>query len=79
MGGVCEGECMGDETLTLTRCHSCGLPQLYEVLEGRKSVCDRAYNLKGIKGKIYVFILFVILLKLISWHDALAYRSGEKR
>ena len=29
MAGVCEGECMGrssgDETLTLMRCHSCGV------------------------------------------------------
>ena len=34
MVGVCEGECMGlsprNEPLTLTRCHSCGWPQLYE-------------------------------------------------
>ena len=38
MVGVCEGEYMGrspgEESLTLTRCHSCGLPQLYEALEG---------------------------------------------
>ena len=36
MVGVCERECMGcsleDEPLTLMRCHSCGLPQLYEAL-----------------------------------------------
>ena len=36
--GVCEGECIGyrpgDEPLTLTRCHSCELPQLYEIIEG---------------------------------------------
>ena len=35
--GVCEGECMGCslgyEPLTLMRCYSCGLPQLYESLE----------------------------------------------
>ena len=31
-GRVCEGECMGC-SLTLTRCHSCGLPQLYEAFE----------------------------------------------
>ena len=56
MAGVCEGEWMGhrteDEPLTLTRCRSCGLPQLYEALEGWKSVCGLAYNLRGIKGKI---------------------------
>ena len=38
MVGVCEGEGMGrsqgDEPLTFTRCHSCGLSQLYEALEG---------------------------------------------
>ena len=59
MAGVCEGEWMGrspgDESLTLTSCHSCGLPKLYEELEGWKSVCDLTYNLKGIKGKIFCF------------------------
>ena len=38
MAGVCEGECiglsLGDEPLTLTQCHNCELPQLYEALEG---------------------------------------------
>ena len=28
------------------------IPQLYEALDGWKSVCGRAYNLKGINGKI---------------------------
>ena len=46
---------LGDEHLTMTRCHSCVLPQLYEALEGWKSVCGRAYNLKGIKGKFLFF------------------------
>ena len=55
------GRCPGDEPLTLTRCHSCGLPQLYEALEGWKSVCGRVYNLKGIKGKFSVFLLFLKL------------------
>ena len=53
-GGVCEEECMGrspwDESLTLTRRHSCVLSQLYEAFEGWNSVCGRAYNLNGIKG-----------------------------
>ena len=44
-----------------TRCHSCGLPQLYEALEVWKSVCNRAYNLKSIKGKISVFVFFLNL------------------
>ena len=65
MAGFCEGECMGrspgDEPLTLTRYHSCGLPQLYEACEGWKSVCGRAYNLKEIKGKFSVFLLFIKL------------------
>ena len=46
---------LGDEPLTLTRYHSCGLRQLYKALEGWKSVCGRAFNLKGIKGKIFCF------------------------
>ena len=69
MEGVCEGECMehspGDGPLTLKRCHSCGLSQLYEALELRKSVFGRAYNLKSIKGNflfISSFMHFVSLL-----------------
>ena len=54
IGVICEGECMGrspeDEPLTLTTCHSCVLPQLYEALEG--------WN---IKGKFYVFLLYLKL------------------
>ena len=53
--GECMGYSSGDEPLTLTRCHSCGMPKLYEVLEGWKAVCGRAYNLKVIKGKIFCF------------------------
>ena len=55
MAGLCEGECVGhrpgDEPLTLTKCHNCELPQLYESLEGWKSVC-------GIKGNISFFQSF---------------------
>ena len=44
MVGVCEGQCLGhsliDEPQTLMRCPSCGLPQLYEALEGWKSICS---------------------------------------
>ena len=69
MVGVCEGECMGcspgDEPLTLKRCHSCGLPQLYEAFEGWKSVCGRAYNLKPKKmAKMGNFSVFLLFLKL---------------
>ena len=55
------GSSLGNELLTLMRCHSCGLPQLYEALEGWKSVCGQAYNLNGIKGKISVFLHFLKL------------------
>ena len=62
---VCEEAYMGhslmDELLILMRCHICELPQLYKALEGWKSVCGQAYNLKGIKGKISVFLLFLKL------------------
>ena len=45
MAGVCEGECVEerspvDEPLTLTICHSCGLPEIYETLEGWKSATE---------------------------------------
>ena len=65
MVGVCERECM-------TRCHICGLSQLYEALEGCKSVCDRAYNLKGIKGKFSVFLLFLKLCFSITVAHSMA-------
>ena len=59
--GVCERECMGltpqDEPQTLMRCHSYGLN---EALEGWKYDCGQAYNLKGIKGKISVILLFLM-------------------
>ena len=62
MAGVCEGECIGcspgDEPLTLSRCHNCGLPQLYETFKGWKSICGQAYNLKGKKGTFSIFLLF---------------------
>ena len=48
------GRSPGHESQTLTRCHSCGLPQLYEEY-GWRFVCGRAYNLKGINEKIYLF------------------------
>ena len=65
MAEVCEGECMGrspgDESLTLIRSNICGLPQLYEAFEGWMSVCGRVNNLKDIKGKFSVFLLFLKL------------------
>ena len=53
--GFVRVECM-DEPLTLTRCHICGLLQLYE---GWKSIFGQAYNLKEIKGKFSAFLLFL--------------------
>ena len=50
------GHSLGDEPLTLTRCHSYMKP----LKDGSPSV-GQAYNLKGIKGKCSVFLL---LLKL---------------
>ena len=55
------GRSLRSEPLTLMKCHSCGLPHLYEALEGWKIVCGQTYNLKGIKEKIYVFLLFLKL------------------
>ena len=51
----------GDEPLTLTRCHSYGLSELYEAFEGWKSVDGQTYNLKGIKGKFSVCLIFLKL------------------
>ena len=65
MAGVCEGECMRrsprDEPLILMRCHSCGLPQLYEDPERWKSVYGRADSLKSIKENFSVFLVFLKL------------------
>ena len=65
MAGVCDGECM-----TLTRCYSCGLPQPYEV-SGWKFVCGKAYNFKGIKGKIS----FLFFPKLCSSFTVVHYHG----
>ena len=59
--GVCEAECMshspGDEPLTLTKCHSWDCHSYMKPLKGVSPFCGRVYNLKGIKGKISVFLL----------------------
>ena len=68
MVGASEGECMGhnpgDEPQTLTKCHICGLSQLYEAY-GWKFVCRRAYKLKDIKGKIYFFSFFLSFIFIL--------------
>ena len=75
-GGVCEGECLGrspgDESLTMTRCHSCGLPQLYETLERWKSLWPNL-QLKGGKIKKKIFLFFLVLLPFccLSFHGVM--------
>ena len=64
-GGVCKGECirrsLGNEPLTLTRCHNCGWPHLYEAFVRWKLVLWLNLQLKGIKGKCSVFFFFLKL------------------
>ena len=50
------GHSPGDEPLTLKRCHSCGLPQQYKPVRGGSPSVAELNNLKGIKGKISVFL-----------------------
>ena len=52
------GRSPGDEALTLTRSHSCELPQLYEALVGRKFVWGLSPQFNCIKEKISFFISF---------------------
>ena len=77
MARVCEEECMGrcpgDEPLTLTRCHSCDLQQLYEALEGRYSVCDQGHKVENLFFISFSFTNLLILL--ISWHVACRHRG----
>ena len=59
VGGIAKtmsGHSLGDGALTLARCRSCGLPQL-----GGGLFCGQAYSLRGIKGKLSVFFLFLKL------------------
>ena len=70
--GVCEGECMGhsleDKPLNFERCHSCGLPQIYEAL-GWKPCSLPSLQLKGHKGKISFLSFAGLLVSIISWND----------
>ena len=65
MAGVCERECMrlspGDKPLKLTRCHSCGLSQLYEALGGGNLSVFKPAT-KGYNGGIFLFFYFVFLI-----------------
>ena len=81
---LCEGECIVcspcGESLILMRCHIFGLSQLYETLEGWRSVCGQAHNLWALRGKIsffsFLFSFASIQLSLISYHHLLS--SGTK-
>ena len=71
-----------NEPLTLTRCYSCELPQLYEALKGGSPFVAELTTLKGIKGKFSIFILLSfasLLMEYISWHDACQTRGGGRR
>ena len=62
MAGVCEGQCLGhsrgDEQLTLKKCYSCGLPQLYVTLgSGRLSV-SKSVTLERKGENFFSFILY---------------------
>ena len=81
MMGVCEGECMGwspgDEPLTLMRCLSCGLQELYETLETH---LWPSLQFKGHKGEIFFFFLelfFLFYCSSFSWHDACRVCGGR--
>ena len=41
---VCRRRGLNNQPLTLTRCHSCELQQLYEALKGQKSVCGQTLS-----------------------------------
>ena len=78
-----EGECMrrnpANKSLTLTRCHSCGLLQLYESLKGWKSVCVRIYNLNYIKREIFFLKLCFSFTGALFLHDACRPRGDGSR
>ena len=73
---VFEGEWMGhspgDESLALTRCHSCGLLGLYEALDWKSC------SWPNLQTKGHKVLLFLIML-LISWHDACRLHGGGRR
>ena len=57
----------GDEPLTLTRCHSYGLPQLYEAFVGWKSILwpSPSIQLKGHEGEILFIFTFLSFASLL--------------
>ena len=59
LSGGMLGHSPGDELLTLMRCLSCWLLQLYEDPLGWRVICDQTYNLCGKKGgRFFFFLLF---------------------
>ena len=56
-----------DVPLTLTRCHNCGLPQLYGTV-GWNYVCGRTYNLKDITRKISFFLKLRFSFTVTHFH-----------
>ena len=50
----CLGHSLGSKPLILTRCHN-----MRPFWAGSLSVCGHAYNVKGIKGKISLFLFFL--------------------
>ena len=61
------GSFPGDESLSLTRYHSCELSQSYEALEWWKSVLWLSLRLKGIKGKISFFFSVLLYTYTFEW------------
>ena len=56
--------------VTLMRCYSCEMPQPYEALEWRKSICGQAHNLiKNIKWKISFSYLLTLLTYFCSFNS----------
>ena len=55
------GHSLGDELLTLMRCHRYMKP-----LKGGSLLCGRAYNLNGIKRKFCVFSSLALFLSYCS-------------
>ena len=50
------GRSPGDEPLTLTRGYICEMSQPYEALEGWKSACGQAYNLRPTEENFFFHI-----------------------
>ena len=69
MAGFCKGEYLGyssgDEPLTLTRCYSCGLSQLYETISGGGFSVARPTTYRH---KVDIFLSFTLFCILTFAH-----------